>query len=137
MGILLPGVPRIGMIRLSIAEQTKAINDGIGRTPGKRGLTNNVMQQWAMKEEAEAKKAKEGAWKSQSVILEVALQMCGGEDKLRAAVARGAIVKQNVGGIDLFCFPSAASKVSEQRSHAVTSAPDSPITAEQHQEFQA
>ena len=123
--------------KASLADQTRAINDGIGRTPGKRGLTNNVMQQWAIKEEVETKKAKEGAWKSQSVILEVAQQMCGGEDKLRAAVARGAIVKHNVGGIDLFSFPSAASKVSEQRCHAVTSAADSPITAEQHQEFQA
>ena len=117
-------------------EQTKAINEGIGRSKGQRGLSNNIMQQWEMKEEVETKKAKQGAWKSESVILEVAQQMCGGHERLMSAVARGAIVKHNVGGIDLFSFPSAASKVSEQRSHAVTSSADTPVTADQHQEFQ-
>ena len=71
-------------------EQTRAVNDGVKRGDG-GCLSNEVMAQRQMKEEVETKKAKQGAWKSQAVILEVASQMCGGEDKLRQAIARGAI----------------------------------------------
>ena len=116
-------------------DQTRAVNEGVVRGRG-RSLTNEVMARWEMKEDVETKKAKQGAWKSQAVILEVASQI-GGEDKLRQAIARGAIIRQVVGGIELFCFPSAASKVMEERKHAVRSNAQTPIIADQHAEFQA
>ena len=119
-------------------EQTKMINDGVTRGPGQKGrkaLTNSVMDMWNLKESVETSKEKSSDWRSEGVIFEEAVQRCGTEAALRAAVARGAIAVHTEGGLELYSFARATTMVKESMMQKNTSAADTPITSEMHEEI--
>ena len=117
-------------------QRTQAINSGIDRKPG-GALENHVDSQWRLQEQVNQERKKKNAIKSEAVIQEVAETMCGGPLKLRQAVARGAIVVRREGGVDLYAFPSAETKHQHHTSRNVTSAAETPLLEQQHEEIKA
>ena len=96
---------------------------------------NAVMAKFKLVEEIEARKTKETMFSSDGVIMEVAEAKCGGPEKLRQALARGAVKMQVQGGVEMFTFPSVGTRVSDQKTKKLTSLADTAITADQHQEM--
>ena len=70
-----------------------------------------------------------------SVILEVAEQLVGGESKLRAAIARGAVRIHKENGIELFSFPSREISAEERLSQNEKSVGETDVDQKQHDDF--
>ena len=111
------------------------MNEGIARQEGQ--LTVNIMQQWASKENVVTGKTKSSGSQSQGVIYEEACRRCGGEDKLRAAWARRAVIIHREGGVELYTFPSSVSEAKEHIDQSTVSTAHTPITQEMHEEIKA
>ena len=116
-------------------ERAKVVNEGIAREDGQ--LSVNIMQQWALKENVMTGKTNSSGWRSQGVIYEEACQRCGGEDKLRAALARRAVIIHREGGMEFYTFPSSISEAKEHIDQSIVSTAHTPITQDMHDEIKA
>ena len=103
---------------MSRAQQTKIVNEGMQK--GADGLyQNKVMENWALSETMKKSQQKEFAWMSDGVIQEEAEQRVGGAAKLAQGVQRGAIKVAHHGGVALYLFPSAKTKMSNSLTQDV------------------
>ena len=119
---------------LQRSDQTAFIHDAVSM--GENGRLNvQTMEKFKMIEAVEKAKAKESLIASESCIQEVAELKCGGVERLKAAIARGAVRVHLQNGVEMFSFPSVGVKMSEVVKRAVTSEADTPITSEMHHEF--
>ena len=96
---------------------------------------NSVMATYNLMEQSENSKARRSLWSSDGVIQEVAESRCGGADKLRAAVSRGAVRVFMEAGIEMFSLPSIGTQVTDQVKKCVTSKADTALTEEQYTEL--
>ena len=97
-------------------DKTKLINSGIVKDKSGK-LTNLVMEKYQLVEEIKKKKTKEFEHRNESFILEQAEQMVGGPERLRQALARGAVVMREQGGIQMYTFPSTRLSMLDGVSH--------------------
>ena len=96
---------------------------------------NGAMQKFDLIKKTENLKIKEATNISESCIQEVAEQRCGGLDRLRTAISRGAVKVHMQGGVEMFSFPSQDTRFSDKISQSLSSSAQTPITESMHQQI--
>ena len=118
------------------SHQTSVINNGI--TMGDDGrFANNIMAEFKTHESQEKKKERSSGWKTEAHILEVAEQMCGGREKLMAAIKRGAVIVHKEGDVELYSFPKSEVSLMDTVAEKVQSTADVESTLDAHMEVKA
>ena len=96
------------------------------------GLTKQIIIPKVANSKAKATKGMTNAY-----IFEQAAAMVGGEQFLRSAVQRGAVMVHKEGGMELFSFPSRQTSVKDKVEQVVTSRAEGGIGESQHTEIKA
>ena len=82
---------------------------------------NVVMKEFEFKEAIQKNKKKEVEATNTGYILEQAEQMCGGPERLQAALRRGAVTMSFQNGIHLYTFPTKRQSLVEGIEHSASS----------------